>query len=371
MPGSRGTRLPWGVIGMLAVVAAVESYVSGHGPQFRDGGDWGWAVAAKAARVEGPGKRLLAFGDSLAKLGVVPAVVEARTGRSTYNLAVTSGSAPSSFFLLRRALEAGAKPDAVLVDFFPRLQQLGPRHTLTWPALLDARDAFDLAWEARDPELFATIEAPRLLPSLRARVGLRSAILYSTGRPWGRETSALRRNWRENRGAQVMPCGSDPNVDFPQIRRDFYSDVHFDPTNVAFLHRFLDLAASRSIPAFYLIPPIKPGLQAECERSGFDADYAAFVASVQARHPGLIVVDGRHADYDPSLFYDANHLGRDGAWAYSKALGDVLRLRPPGSPGPGWVALPPYRGLPSGSPPEDLAQSRAAVIAGGRPGKVR
>jgi hypothetical protein len=364
-------RPPWGLLGMLALVAGVEAFVAGRGPVLRETGDWGWAVSAKAARVEGPRRQVLAFGDSLAKMAVVPEVVEARSGLSAYNLAVTAGPAPTSYFLLRRALDAGARPAALLVDFFPRLQQLGPRHTLQWPALLGLREALELAWVAGDAELFAQIAAPRLLPSLRARHGLRRAIRAASWHPQGIDNRTYRRNWRENRGAQVMPCGADPNVDFPQIRRDFYSDVRFDPVNVAFIHRFLDLAESRSIPVYYLLPPIKPGLQAECERTGFDAAYVAFLGEIQARHPGVVMVDGRHAGYDPALFYDANHLGRDGAWAYSVALGDLLRLRPPGSPGPLWVELPPYRGLPPGTPPEDVNQSRATLIAGPQAGKVQ
>ena len=74
-------------------------------------------------------------GDSLAKLGVAPSLVEARSGRSVYNLAVCAGQAPSSYFLLRRVLDSGARPTAILVDFFPRLLQVPPQHTPLWPAL--------------------------------------------------------------------------------------------------------------------------------------------------------------------------------------------------------------------------------------------
>ncbi|WP_435021660.1 hypothetical protein TA3x_002493 [Tundrisphaera sp. TA3] len=364
-------RLPWGLIASIVAIAGIESYIAGRGAFFRDPGDWGWAVTEKAARVEGPKHEILAFGDSLAKMGLVPEVIEAHSGRSTYNLAVTAGQAPSSYYLLQKTLDAGARPRAILVDFFPRLLQVGVRDTPYWHAVLGPGQAAELAWKARDPELFATIMAPRLLSSLRARHGLRMAISNLTWRPWGTETSAYRRNWRENRGAQLMPCGVDPNVDFPGIRRAFYSDAKFDPVNVAYIHRFLDLAASRSIPVYYLLPPIKPALQAECEGSGFEAAYRAFLREIQDRHPSVVIVDGRHADYDPALFHDANHLGRDGAWAFSAAIGDLLRERPPEAPGPLWVDLPAYRGLPAGSPPEDLNESRAALVAERRAARLR
>ncbi len=368
-------RLPWGLLGMIALTAAVEAFIAGRGPDFRSTADWGWAVTGKAARVEGPGRDVLVFGDSLVKLGVAPGLVAVRSGRSTYNLALCGGQAPSTYFLLRRALDAGARPSAVLVDFFPRLQQLGPRHGIElWPALLGPIEAVELAWVARDPDLLASILVARALPSVRARHALRSSILAALdGRPSPSRdaTRAYRRNWRKNLGAQIMPCGVDPDGDFARVRRDFFSDLDFDPVNVAFMERFLALAASRGIPVYYLVPPMKPGLQAECERSGFDASYVAFLEGIRSRYPNVVMVDARHAAFDPALFYDPNHLGRDGAWAYSIALGDLLARRPPGSPGPRWVEVPGFRGLPGGAPPEDVNQSSVSILAGDRPGLIR
>ncbi len=377
MPGpdvstSRRFRLrpPAGLLGMLALFAGVESFVARHGLDFRDPGDWAWAVTGKSSRQDGSKREILVFGDSLAKLAVAPALVEASSGRSTYNLAVCGGPAPSSYFLLRRVLESGARPSAILVDFFPRLLQLGPRHTFTWPALLEPREALDLAWVSRDPDLFASIELSRILPSYRARLGVRSALFAALdGKPnsWGSETPTYRRNWKKNLGAQIMPCGVNLDSDFVRLRQDFYSDLKFDPVNVAYMERFLALAGSRSIPVYYLVTPLKPGLQAECERSGIDAAYQAFLKDIQSRHPNVVIVDGRKASYDPAVFYDPVHLGRDGAWAFSLAIGDLLRHHPPEHPDSRWIELPKYVGLPSGSPPEDLNQSRAALAAGAIP----
>ena len=360
-------RPPAGLLGMLALIALVESFVARHGLDFRDPGDWAWAAVGKSARQDGPRRQVLVFGDSLAKLAVAPALVQAGSGRSTYNLAVCGGQAPSSYFLLRRALESGARPSAILVDFFPRLMQLGPRHTLTWPALLEPREALDLAWVARDPDLFASIELCRVLPTFRARLGVRSSLFAALdGRPnsWGSDTPAFRRNWKKNLGAQIMPCGANPDTNFVKVRQDFYSDLKFDPVNLAFMERFLALAASRSIPVYYLVTPLKPGLQAECERTGIDAAYEAFLRDIQARHANVVIVDGRRASYDPAVFHDPLHLGREGAWAFSTAMGDLLRRHPPERPGTRWIELPKYAGLPAGSPPEDLNQSRAALAAG-------
>jgi hypothetical protein len=297
-------------------------------------------------------------------MAVAPSLIEAGTGRSTYNLAVCASPSPTSYFLLKRALDAGAKPSAILVDFFPRLMQLGPRITQTWSAMLEPLEALDLAWVSRDADLFASIELGRILPSFRARLGVRHVIfaaLHGLPSSWGSDTPAYRRNWKTNLGAQIMPCGVNPDINFVKIRQDFFSDLNFDPVNLIYMERFLALAESRSIPVYYLVTPIKPGLQAECERTGIDAAYDAFLKGVQARHANLVIVDGRHASYDPAVFFDPMHLGREGAWAFSTAMGEVLRRHPPEHPGSRWIELPRFAGLPAGTPPEDLNQSR--VIA--------
>jgi len=83
------------------------------------------AQCASARPIDSPGggrrtrrvaHDVLCFGDSQMKFGIAPHVVAARTGRPAYNLAIVGGQPPASYFLLRRALEAGARPSAVLFD---------------------------------------------------------------------------------------------------------------------------------------------------------------------------------------------------------------------------------------------------------------
>ena len=65
------------------------------------------------------GAEVLAFGDSMVEFGVLPGVIAERSGLRAINLAVHDGSPAVSYFLLRRALEAGARPRAIVVDFMP------------------------------------------------------------------------------------------------------------------------------------------------------------------------------------------------------------------------------------------------------------
>ena len=108
--------VPWGLVGMISLMTIVEGYIGRNDLDFRHPWGWDWKQTVRAIGREARGCEVLCFGDSLVKYGVVPRVLEARLGRRAYNLAVANGQAPTAYFLLRRALEAGARPAAVLID---------------------------------------------------------------------------------------------------------------------------------------------------------------------------------------------------------------------------------------------------------------
>src|SRR5690349_13984720 len=107
------------MLGMLALVAAAELLVARGAERLTTPVCWDWIQAGRAARREARGCRVLAFGDSLIKCGVAPAVIEGRLGGRAHNLAVGGGLPPADYFLLRRALAAGARPRAVLIGHIP------------------------------------------------------------------------------------------------------------------------------------------------------------------------------------------------------------------------------------------------------------
>src|SRR3954465_2985596 len=111
-PGGTSARrgLPWGFLGMVVLTLAAESRLSKLGAELADFSVRDWVQSRKASDRDVRGCRLLCFGDSQVKTGVVPQVLEARTGWRTHNLALVGGQAPSSYFLLRRALDRGARP---------------------------------------------------------------------------------------------------------------------------------------------------------------------------------------------------------------------------------------------------------------------
>ena len=137
----RESRRARGFLGMLVLVAAVETHLARHELDITNPGAAILRYASRAARRKAANCEILCLGDSLIKFGIVPGVIEERLGRRTYNLAVVGGQAPGSYFLLRQALAAGAHPSALLVDFKPNFLAEDPRGSeRQWTELVSTWD---------------------------------------------------------------------------------------------------------------------------------------------------------------------------------------------------------------------------------------
>ncbi|SIO67470.1 hypothetical protein SAMN05444166_8370 [Singulisphaera sp. GP187] len=132
--------------------------------------------------------------------------------------------------------------------------------------------------------------------------------------------------------------------------------------NDGYIRRILTLAAARKIRVFWLLPPIQPALQQRCEQSGFDARHQKFVRGFQAEFSNVTVLDGRHANYDPQVFFDPHHLARDGAAVLSYDVAMMLRRAINADHALSrWVNLPAYGNRRIDGPLEDVEQSRVAA----------
>lgn len=363
-------RLPWGLLGMLALVAGAERYFARHSldytrPEYQD-----WRANGKAARTKARGRDLLIFGTSMTQQGLLPRILCEKTGGSAYNLSVCAGQASSSYFLLKRAIDAGANPRAILVDFHPQYlatSYLGAAPF--WPDLLEPREALDLFREARDPTFLASNFVARLLPSVKDRLQIRLAI-----------GAALRGDWIDLRGPSLLyahnKAANDGALVYPP-NPAFRGDVAApfaqaflpaswapDPINARYVRRFLALAASRGIRVYWVIPPLSPELQERRDRSGLDVPYTAFIRAMQGEFANLAVLDARKSGFANGVFNDAAHLDGYGAIALSEAVGEVLASADRRESSR-WVELPsfhasrPERHLP------DLKDSEIAVRARG------
>jgi hypothetical protein len=370
MSAREGRPWPWGLVGMLVLVAAVEHTVARHELGFTtDPMVWCWELSRRAARDEATHAEVLCLGDSLVKLGVLPGVIRAGTGRSAYNLAVPGAQAAASEYLLRRVLAAGGRPRAVVVDFYPPLLAEPARNNAAyWPKLLPPGELAALGLRSRDPRFLSRTAWAVLLPSFECRHELRGAALAALrgGDPPRRDrVAALRRTWRLGDGATararvpVPPDDRDACVQSPWTAP--WAPV---PSNADDVRRFLDLAASRGVPVFWLLPPSIPGWLSEAEGLGLVASHERFVRETSARHPNVVVLDARRARYPRDLFIDPTHLDRRGAVELSADVADALAPVLSGAAiGSRWVVLPSYRGRTIDVPVEDLEQSRLAVAA--------
>jgi hypothetical protein len=366
--------LPMGLLGMLAIVVGFESFVARHDVDFTELSAADWRLTRSAASADAKNAKLLVFGDSLLKLGVVPAIVERRTGLETFNLSVLGGQSPSSYFLLRRALGAGARPTAVFLDCqdLPSVEHFDGRglslwaYIRSWPELISSRDWVELCWSARDGELLGATGLRRLLPSLKARAEVRGQLfklLVTGSTDTARKQETQRRNWRSNRGSILMaPRPSNPSRLSPENLATPVSRWSLDPVTREFLRKFLTLAAENQIQVFWLLPPMTPEVEGLRERIGQHAYYTRLSEELQAEYPGLIVVDGRGSSYGRGVFIDDSHLDREGAVSFTSDLAEIVaRSLEPGRPVSHWVRISRYTKRTAPGSIEDMEESRLAL----------
>jgi hypothetical protein len=358
-------RLPWG---MLPLLFAVEFFVLCNALDFRNLWAWDWWQTGRAASRVAPKAEILCFGDSQVKFGVAARVLEARLGLRAYNLALNAGPPQASYYLLRRALESGARPKAMLIDFIP--------HALAsdsykgsyglWADIIDNRQCFDLAWSYRDASFFAATMLARALPSFKDRFEIRADVMAAlrgqsaSQRP---ELPGFLRQWEVNHGSQIMPKNRNFRGNTEIFRNELYpDDWRSSPQNALYVRRILEVAAEHRIPVFWLLMPFSSEVEALRERKGLDVRYDRFVNRCQARYPNFVVIDGRRSGYDHAVHVDPIHLDREGALALSVDVAEILRryLTDP-TKLPRWVTLPAYRTPVAEVPLEDANESQLAI----------
>ena len=362
--GTRGrAAAPWGLLGMFGLLILIETFLGGHDLDFTAPWDWDWRTTGKlTARRQGKADILL-FGDSLMKFGVMPKVIQERTGRTVYNFALHTGQTPSSYFMFRRILRAGNHPRAVILELTPHmLRDKTETNARLWPEMLTLAECFDLARTMRSPDFFAATMLGHLVPSIKERYDIRAfvhaSLLGSARGRWRDEIPSYRRNWKQNLGAQLMPDGPSPPIDPVHWEQSLYKNWQPDPVNVAYLKRFLKLARSAQVPVIWLLPPNQPSIVARTEASGYEAEYTHFVERMAARYPGVTVLDARRSGFVPDEFNDGIHLKRPGALRLSAAIGDWFRDRWPSG---GWVQLDAGKPRTIDSTIEDVNQSAVAI----------
>jgi hypothetical protein len=363
---SRFRAAPLGLLGMIVLIAIVEAGLSRHALDFRLPIENQWRIQSRESRHQAVGAKVLCLGDSLVAQGVIPAVLEERLGRPTYNLGLGGGQFPAHYFFLRRALESGAKPSAVVIDVLPSQLKVGGGDRIPlWANTLEAREIFEMAWVSRDPDFVGSVLLAKHFTSIQSRLEIRQTILDGLGGSSrsNRETNlAGKRNLRLNQGALILQPYGHFQID-PRHHRWVYPTVlAVNRLNGEYMERFFELAESRNIAVFWLLTPVCPAIQAQGEQAGTFEAHARFVREVQRRHPSITVVDARRSAYPETSFDDSIHLTHPGAAIFTADLADAMaRTLEGGSSEPKWVQLPRFRDRPIEFRHEDLAESRKAV----------
>ena len=357
-------RWPMGLLGAVAIIVAAELFVARHWVDFTGSHALSWTLSEQAAGREARTARVLCFGDSLMKHGLLPDVLGPRLGTTVTNLSATAAQAPTSFYLLKRSLDAGARPEAIIVDFMPDLLAGGlPDAARQWPELLTFAETVELARSGRDFTFLVRTTIDRGIRSRRSRPEIRAGVssaLRGEVNPIRVTNLTLSRNWTLHGGAQF-------SQDNPGFDGQATSNAHDRPmsdrfwcngVNRDYLDKFFNLARSRGIPVYWVLPPASPALQLRREAGGGDASYTAFVRDVVSRHPGAVVLDARQSGFDHTRFVDPIHLSGKGAIALSTAVADAISSRRMA-----WIDLPSCPDRPLPVPLEDLEQSRVVVLS--------
>ncbi len=373
----RRAPLPTGFLGLLLLIGLSEGWIRRHDRDFTDAFRDAWRRAGQwTGRAEVRNAEVLCLGDSLVLMGVAPRILSEQLGRPAHGLAVFRGQAATAYLLLRRALDAGARPRVVLLD--GELLGEDPRSMAgLWAELLRPRELLDLAVAARDPSFAAEIATAQVLASARGRFEIRQlvrAALAGEAFSLRHETIPRARNWSANAGAQIA---ADPAPGLAQtdagvaemLERSRYQPGRWYPhkLNHVYVRRLLDLARARDIAVFWVFPPVQPEVQARREAHGYNAGFDAYLDRLMSLYPNLAVLDARGSRYPASTLVDLTHLSRTGAVAFSEALATrlagCLEAPLPADASARRYVLPPYEPPKNLAAVEDLGDSAAVLRA--------
>ena len=267
-------RSPWpfGLLGMVAILVSVEGYIADRNIDLGTMYSIEWRLTGKAIRKQATKADILCFGTSLSRIGVSPLILEERTGHPTYNLALSGSQPYGSYLMLRHALDAGAKPKAIVVDFkWTAIANDPTGLERILPEVATFAECARMAWDLRDSDLLGRIALVAELPSYRCRVQIRKNVVAAVqGEEPVRNQQWLTayRNMRVNKGAHHTPKIPFDGAINPADENFFPAEWKCNPVNELHIHKFLDLAKSRAIPIFLLVPPVSPAMQARLDETG-------------------------------------------------------------------------------------------------------
>lgn len=267
------------------------------------------------------------FGDSVSA-GLNESIISHDLGINSYDLvnhSIAGTTAYSAYFLLRRQLDAGIVPKAVILAYNARSYciPLAPKFLgrfATWNELgIAAKFGLPL-------DDWLTSLACRGSYSLRYREELNA--IARTGSGWDYFNPSVTPTLSYSERLASLPVtlpASQERPHAPEYNRAFYG-VNFVPNEAIqrSLDEFFELARTHSIQVYVLSMP-KTVVTAELHaRNGFDKAYDDFIELQVKRHGAEWLLREQSA-LVASDFLDAVHLTPRAAFQFSKRVADRIR----------------------------------------------
>lgn len=334
------------VISNLVLTLGMEFFI----PQLRDP-EYGRKMLRLQARLEEhPGRPVvLILGSSRAAMGIRPEVIETDPVTAAYfsdrgespplvfNYSLVGSGPLMELMCLRRLLEDGVRPDAIILEIWPPfLNQDGPQleeHRIDLNRLrFDDLDLLRRYYE--NPQVVRKgVEWARWAPWYSHRFFLLSQVIPGWVSPDDRRDFTWNglNDWGWLPG---NPDNSDPSVRQGKLNtaRGYYEPIlqgySVSPMSDTALHEFFDLCREHDIPLTLLILP------EATEFSTWYSDAGRLRAEQYLdelpRETGIPLIDARRWSQDRYLL-DGFHLTHEGATQFSLRLGreilPTLRLR--------------------------------------------
>lgn len=362
-------RLPLGLLGMVALIALAEVRLSGLRDDLTPMEVASWLRTGQSATSPAAlSSDVLFLGDSTVKLGLSPQAFAETSGLSAYNLALPAANAPAEFFLLQRALRAGARPKAVVVAFTPRLLMEDRWKAARFYAeMASLGELIELAHRSGDASFLGSQLVARVIPSARRRAELRGLVLGRLVGRWGSLRNQVRtyaRNWDANRGAMMMPPVDDNLRAMVETNRAMLQDLVLpDPWRCERLSRqyvdqLLALAEAHGIPTFWVLAPFQPPPRGPSTAPVLEARREQAARVRRDRYGHLVVIDARQPGYPSDVFLDPVHLDVRGAARFAADLGRIVSETLASAPASRWATLAPRETVHLATLPEDVDASR-------------
>jgi hypothetical protein len=274
---------------------------------------------------------VVALGSSRTEMALGPQHLGLGDGPSdplVYNFGLAGCGPIGEVLTLRRLLDTGVKPDAVLVEVLPPvLAGDGPAEAVVVPASkLGVRDLGRLARYSDDPAALRNgMLAARVNPWYGYRLTLISHWGLASWLPWQHRQDFL---W-----TQLKPNGWMPYFHqqlSPEKRAEgqrqakadyqaYFAAFRIAPRADKAFRDLLDICRGHGIRVAFLLPPESPTFRSWYPPGAIDTA-RAYVGGL-SRESGGPVFDARDWYDDETLFADGHHLLGHAAVAFSRRLG--------------------------------------------------